>query len=185
MPNLTARLTLRPPPNIVWSASSAHNIYAHETPPLPRCYHAGMALRIAVVVLVFAVGFTARLAYEEITDPTAVAFAQEDQYDCASFGSQESAQTELDLDRTDPNNLDPDGNGVACEDYDYGVDDGSAAGDQYDDGDDAIDDGTVRPQGDSRRTPRTGGPMTDTFPLLDDGTCPSPLVKQNGACYPR
>lgn len=107
-----------------------------------------------------------------------MAFAQEDQYDCASFGDQEAAQAELDLDRTDPNNLDPDGDGIACEDYDYGG--GSAAGDQY--GKD--DDGTLR-AGDAWRTPKTGGPVTDTFPLLDDGTCPTPLVKRDGACHPR
>src|ERR671910_3195942 len=43
------------------------------------------------------------------------AYAQ-DQYDCASFGSQESAQAELERDPSDPNNLDSDGNGVACDD---------------------------------------------------------------------
>ncbi len=134
------------------------------------------------MLLVFTVGFTARLAYEELKHPTAVAFAQEDQYDCASFGGQEAAQTELDLDRTDPNNLDPDGDGIACEDYDYGVGGGSAADDQYDDG--GKDDGTLR-AGDTRRTPKTGGPVIDTFPLLDDGTCPTPLVKRDGACHPR
>lgn len=142
-----------------------------------------MAFRLAIALLVFTVGFTARLTYEELVNPTSVAFAQEDQYDCASFGDQASAQAELDRDRTDPNNLDPDGNGVACEDYDYGTDDG-AADDQYDT-DDTRDDGTIRDGGTGRRTPKTGGPTTDTFPLLDDGTCPSPLVKRDEACYPR
>jgi hypothetical protein len=51
----------------------------------------------------------------------APAFAQEDQYDCASFGSQESAQATYDADPSDPNNLDPDGDGQACDDYDYGA----------------------------------------------------------------
>jgi hypothetical protein len=51
----------------------------------------------------------------------APALAQEDQYDCASFGSQESAQTELENDPSDPSNLDPDGDGQACDDYDYGT----------------------------------------------------------------
>jgi hypothetical protein len=142
-----------------------------------------VALRLAIALLVFTVGFTARLTYEEFVNPTSVAFAQEDQYDCASFGDQAAAQAELDRDRTDPNNLDPDGNGIACEDYDYGTDD-SAADVQYDTGDDGRDDDTLR-GGSTRRTPKTGGPVTDTFPLLDDGTCPSPLVKQDGACHPR
>jgi len=41
--------------------------------------------------------------------------AQDDQFDCASFGSQESAQTELERDPSDPSNLDADGDGIACE----------------------------------------------------------------------
>lgn len=56
------------------------------------------------------------------------ASAQEDQYDCASFGSQESAQTELERDPDDPSNLDPDDDGQACEDYDYGTSGTSAQG---------------------------------------------------------
>jgi hypothetical protein len=43
----------------------------------------------------------------------APAFAQ-DQYDCASFGSQESAQAELERVPSDPSNLDADDDGVAC-----------------------------------------------------------------------
>lgn len=70
------------------------------------------AWTLLIAVLVFAAGFTARLVYEQTTTP---ALAQEDQYDCASFGSQQSAQAELD--RTfpdDPSNLDAD-DGIACE----------------------------------------------------------------------
>jgi hypothetical protein len=48
-------------------------------------------------------------------------FAQEDQYDCVSFGSQESAQAELERDPSDSSNLDADNDGIACEDYDYGT----------------------------------------------------------------
>jgi len=77
-------------------------------------------LKILVVVLVLAGGFVARATYEQVVNPSTPALAQEDQYDCASFGSQESAQMELDRDPRDPNNLDPDGDGQACEDYDYG-----------------------------------------------------------------
>ena len=78
-------------------------------------------LKIMVVaVLVLAAGFISRVTYEQVINPNTPALAQEDQYDCASFGSQESAQMELDRDPRDPNNLDPDGNGQACEDYDYG-----------------------------------------------------------------
>jgi hypothetical protein len=77
-------------------------------------------LKIMVVVLVLAAGFVARVTYEQVINPSTPALAQEDQYDCASFGSQESAQAELDRDPRDPNNLDPDSDGQACEDYDYG-----------------------------------------------------------------
>jgi hypothetical protein len=51
----------------------------------------------------------------------APALAQADQYACASFGSQESALAELERDPSDPSNLDPDDDGQACEDYDYGT----------------------------------------------------------------
>ena len=72
-----------------------------------------------MVVLVLAAGFVSRVTYEQLVNPSTPAVAQEDQYDCASFGSQEAAQAELDLDPRDPNNLDPDGNGRACDDYSY------------------------------------------------------------------
>jgi hypothetical protein len=77
-------------------------------------------LKIMVVVVVLAAGFVLRVTYEQVFNPSTPALAQEDQYDCASFGSQESAQSELERDPRDPNNLDPDGNGQACDDYDYG-----------------------------------------------------------------
>jgi hypothetical protein len=66
------------------------------------------------------------------------ALAQEDQYDCASFGSQESAQAELDRDPSDPSNLDGDNDGDACETYPYGDSGGGGGGDdgdRYDCGD--------------------------------------------------
>ena len=46
--------------------------------------------------------------------------AQTDEFDCASFDSQEEAQAELQSDPSDPSNLDADNDGVACEVYDYG-----------------------------------------------------------------
>jgi hypothetical protein len=54
--------------------------------------------------------------------------AQEDQFDCASFGSQESAQAELERDPSDPSNLDADDDGEACETYPYDDDDGGGGG---------------------------------------------------------
>lgn len=52
----------------------------------------------------------------------------QDQYDCASFGSQQAAQAELDRDRSDPNNLDADDDGIACEGL---IGSGGADEDQY------------------------------------------------------
>src|SRR5215216_4847045 len=77
--------------------------------------------KLVMVGLVLAAGFVLRATYEQIVNPSKLAVAQTDQYDCASFGSQESAQTQLDSDPSDPNNLDADGNGRACDDYAYGA----------------------------------------------------------------
>ena len=146
-----------------------------------------MALRLLVATLVLASGFTLRVAWEQLTDPTTPAMAQTDQYDCASFGSQQSAQAELDRDPSDPNNLDPDNDGTACEDYDYGVGGGSATTtnatrDQY-----ANNAATDQYQ---QATPSTtpfnaGGPASGPVPLMPDGSCPPEFpTEENGACYP-
>jgi hypothetical protein len=75
-----------------------------------------MVLRLAVVALILLAGFVMRLSWEELAHPPEPALAQTDQYDCASFGSQESAQAELGSDPLDPSNLDADDDGIACED---------------------------------------------------------------------
>src|SRR5919107_1111581 len=76
--------------------------------------------KLVMVGLVLVAGFVLGGTYEQIVYPGKPAKAQADQYDCASFGSQQSAQVELDRDPSDPNNLDSDGNGIACDDYPYG-----------------------------------------------------------------
>ena len=156
-------------------------------------------LKLAVVVLVLATGATARITYEQISTP---ALAQEDQYDCASFGSQESAQAELDRDPRDPNTLDADDDGQACEDYDY--DDTSsttgsasptptttsspaptssaspsAAEQQYD------KPSAAKQQYEEEILFDSGGPTVGQVPLMPDGSCPVEFpVKQDGLCYP-
>jgi hypothetical protein len=147
-----------------------------------------MALRLLIAALVIASGFTLRVAWEELANPTTPALAQEDQYDCASFGSQESAQAELERDLSDPNNLDPDTDGQACEDYSYGGGGGggstaaatatasatSAADDQYDAS------AGVGSLFDS------GGSTSGAVPLMPDGSCPAEFpAERDGACYPR
>src|SRR5215208_821786 len=77
--------------------------------------------KVVMVGLVLVAGFVLRGTYEQIIYPSKPAAAQADQYDCASFGSQESAQVVLDGDPSDPNNLDSDGNGIACDNYPYGT----------------------------------------------------------------
>src|SRR5918997_1830340 len=59
-----------------------------------------------------------------------MASAQTDEFDCASFDSQEEAQAELESDPDDPNNLDADNDGVACEVFDFG--DGGGEGPDLD-----------------------------------------------------
>ncbi len=51
--------------------------------------------------------------------------------DCADFSSQAEAQAEFDADPTDPNGLDADSDGEACETFDYG----DPSSGQYDDED--------------------------------------------------
>jgi hypothetical protein len=148
-----------------------------------------VALRLFIVALVLASGFTLRVAWEELTNPTTPAFAQTDQYDCASFGSQDSAQAELERDSSDPSNLDPDDDGQACEDYDYGVDGGttssataSATKVQYDASAAAID----QYQQGVGSLFDSGGPTSGAVPLMPNGSCPAEFpTERNGACYSR
>jgi hypothetical protein len=65
-----------------------------------------MVLRALVVVLTFELGFTARVAFEGFGDPTtpALAYAQEDPYDCSDFDTQ--AQAVYNQETSDPYGLD-------------------------------------------------------------------------------
>ncbi len=150
-------------------------------------------LKILVVVLVLAAGFVARVTYEEIINPSTPALAQEDQYDCPSFGSQESAQMELDRDPRDPNNLDPDGNGQACDDYDYGGTSSpsptttSSPSPTTTNSPSPTSDASASPPADEQDDGlmRSGGPGDGPVPLMPDGGCPVefPTIR-NGLCYP-
>jgi hypothetical protein len=76
------------------------------------------ALTLVAVVAVFAVGFSARVVYEQTIRPTQ---AQEDLYDCDDFDTHAEAQAIYDQDPSDPYGLDgpigtaSDGDGLACE----------------------------------------------------------------------
>jgi hypothetical protein len=172
-----------------------------------------MAVRIVIVVLVIVSGFTLRVAWDQLANPSTPAMAQSDLYDCASFGSQESAQAELERNPSDPSNLDPDGDGQACEDYNYGGSGGtstttttstanatsdlttsdpstsdsatatSAATDQY-----AASAAADQYQQSTAASVLfdSGGPASGAVPLMSNGSCPEEFPTQrNGACYPR
>ena len=149
-----------------------------------------MALRMFIVALVLLSGFTLRLSWEQLT--ATPAFAQTDQYDCQSFGSQESAQAELERDLSDPNNLDPDADGVACEGYDYGGGGGSSSPSATA-SPSATQEQTASPSAakvqyeqdvGSKNLFDAGGPAGGPVPLLPGGRCPSEYpVERGGACY--
>ena len=151
-----------------------------------------MTLRLFIVALVLASGFTLRVAWEELANPTTPAYAQEDQYDCASFGSQESAQAELERNPDDPSNLDPDSDGQACEDYDYGVDDGTtttssasasaAVVDQYSSA--SASAAVVDQYQGVGGLFDSGGTTGGAVPLMPGGGCPAEFPTEiDGACY--
>ncbi len=50
------------------------------------------------------------------TDPTPTPSGSDDVFDCSDFLFQDVAQAVLDADPSDPHNLDPENNGIACED---------------------------------------------------------------------
>jgi hypothetical protein len=150
-------------------------------------------LKVAVVVLVMATGFTARVVYEYAISP-AYAQGQQDSYDCESFRTQEEAQAIYDQDPSDPYGLDEadlnPGNGLACETLPHEIGATNAS---------ASSTATVASTASATATAtatatasatsaasamaETGGPMTDIFPLSSDGTCPPALVKHDSACY--
>jgi hypothetical protein len=161
--------------------------------------------KIVVVVLVLAAGFVGRVTYEQVINPSTPALAQEDQYDCASFGSQESAQSELDRDPRDPNNLDPDGDGQACDDYDYGGTSTNSASPSSsasptntsspESPNSSASPSSASPSSDASASPqadeqdddliRSGGPHDGPVPLMPDGSCPAEFpTRQNGLCHP-
>jgi hypothetical protein len=156
--------------------------------------------KLVMVGLVLVAGFVLRGTYEQIIYPSKSAMAQADQYDCASFGSQESAQVELDSDPTDPNNLDSDGNGIACDNYPYGTSvatntpapstpaPGSAPPDKpsasASPSSNASASPKPKPPQKSRSLFASGGPTNGPIPLMADGGCPEEFpVKRNGLCH--
>jgi hypothetical protein len=154
--------------------------------------------RLLVVGLVLLAGLVSRVTYEQLVHPRETAAAQSNQYDCASFGSQQAAQAELERDPSDPNDLDPDGNGRACDDYDYGTSTTNSTSQSSPSPSTASPSSPSpsspstsspshspkpRPQGD-RNLLDAGGPTNGPVPLMPGGGCPSEFpAKHNNLCY--
>jgi len=119
-------------------------------------------MRRAAKLALFA---TCCVLYSLVLAGTAVA---QDDLDCEDFDSQEEAQAELDRDPSDPNNLDADDDGMACETFPYddsgGDDNDTAADDQYNDGD--TNDG--------------GGDVSNPDKVIPDTTSKKPLPDTGG-----
>ena len=144
--------------------------------------------KLVMVGLVLVAGFVLRGTYEQIIYPSKPAEAQADQYDCASFGSQESAQVELDSDPSDPNNLDSDGNGIACDNYPYGPSGNAAASTPAPitpaPSSNSSASPKPKPLPESRNLFASGGPTNGPVPLMADGGCPAEFpAKRNGLCH--
>jgi hypothetical protein len=137
---------------------------------------------LVIAVLVFACGFTLRVAWEQLAHPATPALAQSvaegDRYDCEDFTYQEQAQKVYDRDPSDPYGLDGQigesfegTQGVACEELPSRTE--------------VIGGGTVPPP----TTPpsdllQSGGPENGPVPLMPGGGCPVEYpVKQADLCY--
>ena len=147
--------------------------------------------KLLAVTLVLVAGLVSCVTYEQLIYPSKPAAAQADQYDCASFGSQEAAQAELERDPSDPNNLDSDGNGVACDDDGTSVASSappsSATRSSVSPSSARPGKSSVAPSPRPQRTHKllsAGGPTSGPVPVMADGDCPAEFpVKRNGLCF--
>jgi hypothetical protein len=141
--------------------------------------------RLLVVGLVLLAGLVSRVTYEQLMHPREPAAAQSTQRDCSTFGSQQSAQAELERDPSDPYGLDTDGNGVACDDYDTSASttQSSPLPSSASPTSSSSSSPSPRPQGD-RSLLDAGGPTNGPAPLMPDGTCPPEFpTKHKNLCY--
>ncbi|HEX5848955.1 MAG TPA: hypothetical protein VFY59_07130 [Rubrobacter sp.] len=151
--------------------------------------------RLLIVGLVLLVGLVSRVTYEQLIHPEEPALAQSSQDDCSSFDSQQSAQAALERDPSDPDDLDADGNGSACDDYDYSTTSNTQSSplpSSASPGSSSTSDSSTsspspssgsRPQGD-RTLLDAGGPTSGPVPLMPGGTCPPEFpTKQQDLCY--
>jgi hypothetical protein len=143
--------------------------------------------RLLVVGLVLLAGLVSRVTYEQLIHPLEPAVAQSSQRDCSSFGSQQSAQAALERDPSDPNGLDADGNGRACDDASTTTTQSrslpSSASPSSSSSSSPSASSPPTPQGD-RNLLDAGGPTNGPAPLMPDGTCPPEFpTKHKNLCY--
>lgn len=141
-------------------------------------------LKVVICAMVLVAGFTGRIVWENAVagpEPLAAVRAAQAQadLDCADFATQAEAQAEFDADTSDPNGLDADSDGLACEE--------NAGGGTTDDGSTA-DDPVVRPGDRNNRDDRdlmeSGGSMAAPVPPLPGGGCPQEYpVPRRGYCH--
>lgn len=153
--------------------------------------------KLLVVGLVLVAGLVSRITYEQLLHPSQPAVAQADQSDCSRFSSQESAQTALERDPSDPNNLDADKNGLACDDYAYST---KTANNTTTTDDTTTSSASANSTSQSSASPSStssrpgprepkdllnaGGPTTGPVPLMPDGTCPAEFpTRHSNRCY--
>ena len=129
---------------------------------------------LVAVILVASCGFTLRLAWEDLANPSAPALAQEAQealYDCynGDFTYQDEAQAVFDSVLGDPYRLDGDGDGIACDNLPQRPVGGGTSGGGG---------------GERGRILDSGGAENSPVPLMRSGKCPVEYpVARGGACY--
>lgn len=161
-----------------------------------RAGSSSLRTALLLVLLVLAVGCVIVLRVYWETMPTAR--AQVDR-DCPDFSSQAEAQAALDADPSDPQRLDADNDGIACE---------TEFGEPSNSGGSSIGGGgSITPNSSPKPSPspspgpspspspapppnsnntlmEAGGPAAGPVPLMPGGKCPEEFpIQQGGACY--
>jgi hypothetical protein len=110
--------------------------------------------------------------------------------DCEDYGSQAEAQAALRQEPNDPNVLDEDNDGIACETYPYddpATDEIQVPGEQQQPGAQQRPQDNPQPDRQRReRMPESGGLPGGALPVKPDGSCPAKFpVKHYNICLAR
>ena len=150
-----------------------------------------MMPKLLILGLVLVAGLVSRVTYEQLIHPTTPAEAQANQRDCSSFPSQEAAQAALERDPSDPNGLDADGNGLACDDNVFSTNTANnlspSSASPSSTSSSSASPSSASPRPGPRETSvllGSGGPTNGPVPLMPDGGCPAEFpAKHAGLCY--